>query len=380
MHVIPLSSLIGLGLLSKTLVARVQFASNRRCSLPVPWSPIVGLLGANNDADQVEAILRLANITALNLTAEERHSHKTRIRAYRARAEAYFASLDDEAQKRATELVIREMFRNSPEIETRIREVLSTYDWTYQDGNLTAGGDTRELDDLLPLLRRRVLDRDLAGGIAVYSSEYPLSVLMIDLDKFKAINDTHGHQVGDQVLIACATVVAKRCRQKGKAYRYGGEEILALLPNFTLNEALAVAESIRSEVEGISVGINQVKVTLSIGVSVFPEHGQSLEELVTKADGAMYNAKKLGRNLVRFVDEQIEAPKIHAVPRRAPSPQNKLDADLIRTLYYTGRSPKCPYDGIPLRIREDAVLSRTTPDLHVSCPICGLDELIRGND
>ncbi len=348
--------------------------------MPVPWSPIVGLLGTNNNADEVETILRLANISGLDLTAEERYSHKLRIRAYKDRAQKHLTPLDEESQRHIAEVIIREICRNNHEVEARILEVLKNHGWEYQDGKLLVDeGRTRDLDDLLPLLRRKALDRDLAAKVAGASLAEPLSVLMIDLDHFKVVNDTHGHPVGDEVLIACATVVDRRCRHKGSAYRYGGEEILALLPNFTSEEAVALAESIRAEVEAISVGGKRVKVTLSIGVATFPEHAQSSKDLIGAADGALYAAKQLGRNLVRIHGEPTEAPRVHTVRRRAPDARSSLDAYAIRAMHFTGRMPQCPNDGVPLRIREEGAIGRGTPDLRVSCPMCGLNEVIHGD-
>ena len=112
-----------------------------------------------------------------------------------------------------------------------------------------SSGEPAEKDDLLPLLRRKMFDQELdALGKAATEAE-PVSLLMLDLDYFKSVNDTHGHPVGDEVLIECANVIARRCRHKGKVYRFGGEEIAVLLPNFTVSEAVALAESIRSQIE-----------------------------------------------------------------------------------------------------------------------------------
>jgi diguanylate cyclase (GGDEF)-like protein len=95
---------------------------------------------------------------------------------------------------------------------------------------------------------------------------------MLDLDHFKAVNDTHGHLVGDEVLIECADTIARRCRHKGKVYRFGGEEIAVLLPNFTVSEAVALAESIRSEIEAGTMSSKKLSITVSIGVATAPIH------------------------------------------------------------------------------------------------------------
>ena len=122
------------------------------------------------------------------------------------------------------------------------------------------------------MLRRKVFDQDLVALSSSASKAEPVSVLMLDLDHFKAVNDTHGHAIGDEVLIDSANAIARRCRHKGKVYRVGGEEIAVLLPNFTVPEAVALAESIRSEIETSKMSSKKLSITASIGVATAPVH------------------------------------------------------------------------------------------------------------
>lgn len=122
------------------------------------------------------------------------------------------------------------------------------------------------------------------------------SVLMIDIDHFKQINDLHGHQVGDQVLEAVAKSIKKTCRQTDFVGRYGGEEFLVLLPETCSEPAAKLAQRIKANIEALSLPIEQ-KVTCSIGVSHI-EPGLSQQTLVKQADEAMYRAKNTGRNKV----------------------------------------------------------------------------------
>ena len=128
------------------------------------------------------------------------------------------------------------------------------------------------------------------------------------------MNDTHGHLVGDEVLIECANIVARRCRHKGKVYRFGGEEIAVLLPNFAISEAVALAESIRSEIEISRMSSKKLSLTASIGVATAPVHATEGKQLLKVADEALYAAKHLGRNLVRIAGEEPETPTAEPHP------------------------------------------------------------------
>jgi diguanylate cyclase (GGDEF)-like protein len=125
----------------------------------------------------------------------------------------------------------------------------------------------------------------------------PLVAMMIDLDHFKQVNDTHGHNKGDEVLKAVFGIVKVRVKGKGKAYRYGGDEIVMLLPNYTAAEGMALAEVIRGDIERSDV-VGDLGVTVSIGVASLPDHATDAAGLLKSADAAMYRAKGLGKNQV----------------------------------------------------------------------------------
>ncbi len=120
----------------------------------------------------------------------------------------------------------------------------------------------------------------------------PLSVLMIDLDLFKRVNDEFGHDEGDKMLVEIATLIAKNLRAYDIVARYGGEEFVVLLPNTTQEKALVVAEKLRKAVEKARLKLN---MTISIGIAELYD-SQSLETLLKAADKAMYRAKESGRN------------------------------------------------------------------------------------
>lgn len=239
-----------------------------------------------------------------------------------------------------------------------------------------------QFDDLLPIRRRKVFDQDLIACVMnAQTKARPLCLLMLDLDKFKAINDQHGHQVGDEVLVEWARIVVAVIEGKGTAYRYGGEEVAILLPNSSVMEGEAVAEVIRKSVAGTAVSSKQLKVTVSIGLACIPDHAAEAVDLLRHADQAMYQAKRLGRNLVRISGEpeMFPAPE-RRIPRREPNGGVLTDEeqDHIKRLYFTDGCAKCPKDGASLEVQEAGRMGLKTPDLRVLCPLCGLEGLIPG--
>lgn len=134
----------------------------------------------------------------------------------------------------------------------------------------------------------------------------PFSVLMLDLDRFKIVNDTHGHQRGDAILIEYAQRVSRTLREVDTFARYGGEEFICLLSETDIHGAVTTAEKIldviRSEPFG-GMGEAPVKITTSIGLASYPEHGQSYQILVEAADRALYRAKQEGRDRLRVADD-----------------------------------------------------------------------------
>ncbi len=134
--------------------------------------------------------------------------------------------------------------------------------------------------------------------------ETPLAVLMIDIDHFKRLNDTHGHPVGDLVLRDVAAILTRDLREIDTAARYGGEEFILLLPETTLQGAQLVAQRLLSSVAqanfviGSSPAQRAEHVTISIGIALFPEDAPTKSDLLEASDAALYEAKGRGRNRV----------------------------------------------------------------------------------
>jgi diguanylate cyclase (GGDEF)-like protein/PAS domain S-box-containing protein len=156
-------------------------------------------------------------------------------------------------------------------------------------------------DSLTGLLNRTELAKALekeAARAGRYSR--PFSLLMLDIDHFKLVNDDCGHQVGDRVLVELAGILEEAIRTADFVGRFGGEEFLLILPELNHEKALELAERIRKQVESHTI-ITQdqvIKISISIGVSTYPEHGNDVDALVKASDDAMYKAKANGRNQV----------------------------------------------------------------------------------
>ncbi|MGE5674535.1 MAG: EAL domain-containing protein [Mycobacterium leprae] len=154
-------------------------------------------------------------------------------------------------------------------------------------------------DPLTDLFNRRRFEEELGRHLAL-SMRYGTmgALLFIDLDQFKYINDSLGHQAGDLFLKGLAAMLRRRLRQTDVVARLGGDEFAILLPETNLEQARVVADDLRRSIRQYTqmVGGQLVSTTASIGIAIFPEHGQVAEDLLSRADMAMYQAKEHGRN------------------------------------------------------------------------------------
>jgi diguanylate cyclase (GGDEF)-like protein len=157
-------------------------------------------------------------------------------------------------------------------------------------------------DTLTGLYNRRYFEERLeVEAEKSFYSGISLSLVMVDIDHFKKVNDTFGHTEGDQILCKISSLLKNSVRRKDTVARYGGEEFILILPEAGLEQSYVIAERIRQSVENtpFEVGRAQVNLTLSMGISSFPSHRvKSKEELVKMADQALYDAKRGGRNKV----------------------------------------------------------------------------------
>ncbi len=157
-------------------------------------------------------------------------------------------------------------------------------------------------DQLTGLYNRRFMDEYLnKWNLFLKRQQGKAAVLMLDLDHFKKINDTYGHQTGDLVLKKLAHVLVRNLRASDLVFRYGGEEILVFLPEVSKKDAIKVAEKLRRAVEMTefeTLDKKKIRITVSIGVAAYPEDSDDLNKVIRLADKALYMAKQQGRNRV----------------------------------------------------------------------------------
>lgn len=154
-------------------------------------------------------------------------------------------------------------------------------------------------DVLTRIMNRRGITVSLLDAMA-QAERYrtPLSVAMADVDQFKRINDTQGHETGDKILAQIASLLSETLRMPDKVGRYGGEEFLIVFPHTTLAQSRKIAERMRVAIEKADFGpVGSGRITISVGVTQF-QKGEDLEHVLSRVDKALYEAKSAGRNRV----------------------------------------------------------------------------------
>lgn len=251
----------------------------------VSWAAL-GVAGATaphgmTGADLAISAFNIGTASVIALVGQHLR-HRTSWREYRARTDAERARAEAEQARSDAE---RERERNL-ELIAQLEE-LSRHD------GLTGIANRRVFDETL----ERELARAVRDGSAV-------GLIMLDLDHFKRLNDSHGHLAGDQALCAVAEALARQIRAGDLAARYGGEEFAVILPGVTSTEIVAVAEGLRRRIAGLPVPVSAsdlpTGITVSAGAATFPEHAASAADLIRAADRALYTAKAAGRDQSRL--------------------------------------------------------------------------------
>ena len=176
--------------------------------------------------------------------------------------------------------------------------------------------DASTHDALTGLYTRRFLEESFGRELLLAErSQYPLSVVMADLDHFTAVNDRNGHLAGDEVLRVFGDLLKQSARASDIVCRYGGEEFLLVFPRMTTEQSVERAEGLRRKLEATEVhhGAARITVTASFGVASFPHDGRTCDELIATADHALYAAKTSGRNRVVASPSHGPAPGLHLV-------------------------------------------------------------------
>ena len=171
------------------------------------------------------------------------------------------------------------------------------------------------IDKLTGVMNRQAFDYFFKRLRAMrFTHRKPMSILILDIDHFKRVNDAYGHGVGDLVLQNIAQLLLQAIRSSDQACRWGGEEFVVLLDDCTLENALQRADILRRAVEIAEVSYQKEKIhiTISVGVTQYREN-ENLDTFINRADIALYRAKQLGRNRVESADNNAERH------RRTPS-------------------------------------------------------------
>jgi len=206
-----------------------------------------------------------------------------------ARPFVYLANLVNKLGKEKVEFPERKPHWNREADLLTKTVLLALADYQKHTDQLTLEALT---DSLTGLTNRRNFESTMNQWITVGQ---PFSLIVMDVDKFKFVNDTYGHQVGDDVLKLVAQVISSSVRPGDICCRYGGEEFVVLLANTTVNEAYIIAERVRLAVEQEEVK-HALPITVSQGIAHFPSHANNSDRLFHLADQALYEAKESGRN------------------------------------------------------------------------------------
>ena len=296
---------------------RVVIVDDRASS----YEKVVRILSENNDVDVItngnDALIRIAEgdhelaVISLNLQDVDSLRLCSHLRSLeRTRALPIVVIADGEQESmvsRAVELGVNDYIRrpvDAHELKARINTQLKRK--RYNDCLRESVQKTIEMavkDPLTDLHNRRYFESHFEALFEkALNTSKPLSAIMCDIDHFKAVNDTYGHDVGDAVIKECSLRIRKSIRNIDIACRYGGEEFVIIMPDTNIELAKNVAERIRQEVSAhpiiASNGSHQVPITVSMGVACIEPPEDTPEKLLKRSDVALYHAKRTGRNRV----------------------------------------------------------------------------------
>jgi len=283
---------------------RVAAALANEHTIDVETNPHEALFhAADGEYDLLVVSLNLEDFDGLRLCSQVRSLERTRNLPILVVAEAEdTAKLLRGLEIGVNDYLVRPIDKNElfARVRTQIRK--KRYSERLRD-NFQLSMELAVTDQLTGLHNRRYMESHLATLVQDASSRgKPLSLLVCDIDYFKAINDNFGHDVGDDVLREFATRIRKSIRGIDLACRFGGEEFVVVMPETDMAVAAVVAERIRRRIAGepfpILKGSGTIEVTISIGIAAITQTDDSPETIIKRADQALYRAKRDGRNRV----------------------------------------------------------------------------------
>ncbi|WP_331871680.1 GGDEF domain-containing protein [Cohnella abietis] len=213
--------------------------------------------------------------------------------------------LEHEKDILQTKKKLEELYQATNEANKKLELLHQEYEIKQQELiNVNHQLETMALTDALTgLNNRRFFQESLLANIALFQlSQLPFSLFIIDIDRFKLINDTYGHPVGDLVLHGLAQLLKAESREVDIVARYGGEEFVLILPNTTEENAKLIAERYRAKIEATPMG--DLSITTSIGIATFKSEDTD-QTLISKADQALYFSKTNGRNRVTHAVDMV---------------------------------------------------------------------------
>ena len=258
---------------------------------------------AEGNYDLVVVSLALENYDALRLCSQLRSLDRTRNVSILAITDGE----DDTRMNRGLEIGINDYLTrpiDKNELQARVRTQIRKKRYTERlRDNVQMSIELAITDSLTGLYNRRYMESHLTTLVEQAATRgKPLTALVLDIDYFKAINDTHGHDAGDDVLREFATRIRKAIRGIDLACRYGGEEFVIVMPETDMAVATVVAERLRrriaSERFSIQQGASAIEVTISVGIATLDTADDTAASILKRADQALYRAKRDGRNRV----------------------------------------------------------------------------------
>lgn len=330
-----------------------------------------------NDANQKKLAAKQAEIAkrtaeraamAASQVADLAHSVATDVGDHAAKMKAISADLagidrQSTGANAAVFSAMDQMLTANADLQERLQKAEKQLE--AQAAEIKAHESEARTDSLTGLNNRRAFDDELKRRLSEWQRKNtPCTLVLLDIDFFKKFNDSHGHQVGDEVLRQTAKVLGGQCRDMDLPCRYGGEEFAVILPATTAQQACVVAERIRVAVESSTTVCDgkSLKVTCSLGVSDFARD-DDIARLIRRADDALYASKKAGRNCGYWNTGATHVP-ISAPELAGPQPSDDELVEAEENAAAAGATMPAAAEGPPSGATFIQMLKRRVTESH----------------